>query len=114
MIWKFPKIYPILDSSLIPAEGRSEFLRLLGASLADAGVTLLEYRNKNGAEGELLGDAEILRGAMPAGQGKVILGDRGGLGEGAGFDGGHVDGGGGAGGGGRGGGGGGRIVGAGV
>src|SRR4051812_43556497 len=91
MIWKFPKIYPILDSSLIPAEGRSEFLRLLGASLADAGVTLLEYRNKNGSEGELLGDTEILRAAMPAGQVKLILDDRAELVERAGFDGVHVD-----------------------
>ena len=76
MIKVFPKIYPILDSSVIPSAGRTEFLRRLGSSLADAGVTLLEYRNKTGSEAELLGDAEVLRQAMPAGQVKLILDDQ--------------------------------------
>ncbi len=49
MTFSFPKIYPILDASTIPAEGRAEYLRQLGAELADAGVTLLEYRNKTGS-----------------------------------------------------------------
>jgi hypothetical protein len=53
-----------------------EFLRRLGGGLAEAGVTLLEYRNKTGAEAELLADAEILRAALPAGQVKLILDDR--------------------------------------
>jgi hypothetical protein len=46
MPFAFPKIYPILDASMIPAAGRAEFLRRLGGSLAEAGVTFLEYRNK--------------------------------------------------------------------
>ncbi len=87
----FPRIYPILDASFIPATGRAEFLRRLGGSLADAGVTLLEYRNKAGEEPELLADAAILRGAMPAGQVKLILDDRVDLVEKIGFDGVHVD-----------------------
>lgn len=87
----FPKVYPILDSSAIPVAGRVEFLRRLGSSLADAGVTLMEYRNKTGAEPELLADAEILRRAMPAGQVKLILDDRADLVEQIGFDGVHVD-----------------------
>jgi thiamine-phosphate pyrophosphorylase len=87
----FPRIYPILDSALIPADGRGEFLLHLGSSLAQAGVTLLEYRNKTGAEPELLADAEILRRALPAGQVKLILDDRADLVERTGFDGVHVD-----------------------
>jgi thiamine-phosphate pyrophosphorylase len=87
----FPKLYPILDSSIIPAVGRAEFLRRLGGSLAEAGVTLLEYRNKTGAEAELLADAAILRSALPAGQVKLILDDRDDLIEQIGFDGVHVD-----------------------
>ncbi|MGA2673061.1 MAG: thiamine phosphate synthase [Terracidiphilus sp.] len=87
----FPKLYPILDSSIIPAIGRAEFLRRLGASLAEAGVTLLEYRNKTGAEAELLADASVLRSALPAGQVKLILDDRADLIEQIGFDGVHVD-----------------------
>jgi thiamine-phosphate pyrophosphorylase len=88
---QWPKIYPILDVSFIPPTGRAEFLRRLGGSLADAGVTLLEYRNKTGIEAELLSDAAILRAAMPAGQVKLILDDRADLVEQIGFDGVHVD-----------------------
>ena len=101
----WPRIYPILDSSFIPPTGRSEFLHKLGSELAEAGVALLEYRNKTGVpndrssslgwktsdEAELLSDAEILRRAMPAGQVKLILDDRADLVEKIGFDGVHVD-----------------------
>lgn len=91
MPFSFPAIYPILDSSIIPAIGRAEFLSTLGRSLADAGVTLLEYRNKTGADAELLADAAALRAAMPAAKVKLILDDRADLVEAAGFDGVHVD-----------------------
>jgi thiamine-phosphate pyrophosphorylase len=91
MVFKFPSVYPILDASMIPAEHRAEFLRRLGASLTEAGVTLLEYRNKTGSDGEILADSEALRAALPAGQVKLILDDRADLVEVAGFDGVHVD-----------------------
>jgi len=91
MSFSFPKIYPILDTTFIPAAGRAEFLRQLGSSLADAGVTLLEYRNKTGAVSELLADAASLRAALPAGQVKLILDDRADLVEQIEFDGVHVD-----------------------
>ena len=87
----WPRVYPILDSSFIPVTGRAEFLRRLGSSLTEAGVTLLEYRNKSGMEAELLADAAILRAALPAGQVKLILDDRADLIEKIGFDGAHVD-----------------------
>jgi thiamine-phosphate pyrophosphorylase len=91
MSFSFPKIYPILDSGVIPQSGRAEFLRRLGGELAAAGVTLLEYRNKTGSEAELLADAAMLRAAMPVGKVKLILDDRVDLVERAGFDGVHVD-----------------------
>ncbi len=91
MAFSFPKIYPILDASMIPQFGRQEFLRRLGSELAEAGVTLLEYRNKSGTEVELLTDAETLRAAMPAGNAKLILDDQVQLIEWIGFDGVHVD-----------------------
>ena len=59
--------------------------------MAEAGVTLLEYRNKTGSDAELLADAAILRVALPAGQVSLILDDRVDLVERAGFDGVHVD-----------------------
>jgi thiamine-phosphate pyrophosphorylase len=91
MAFQFPRLYPILDSSIIPATGRAEFLSRLGASLADAGVTLMEYRNKTGSGAELLADGEILRAALPSGKVKLILDDRANLIERLGFDGVHVD-----------------------
>ncbi len=91
MPYSFPTLYPILDSSVIPSSGRAEFLRRLGGELAEAGVTLLEYRNKTGAEAELVADAAILRAALPTGKVKLILDDRVDLIEKIEFDGVHVD-----------------------
>jgi thiamine-phosphate pyrophosphorylase len=91
MIGLFPKIYPILDSSVIPAVGRAAFLQQLASSLADAGVTLLEYRNKNALAAAMIADAQILRATLPAGQVKLVLDDRADLVSELGFDGVHVD-----------------------
>jgi thiamine-phosphate pyrophosphorylase len=91
MSFSFPKVYPILDAGVFPRAGRAEFLRRLSSELAEAGVTLLEYRNKTGSDVELLADAAILRAALPAGTVKLILDDRVDLVEPAGFDGVHVD-----------------------
>jgi thiamine-phosphate pyrophosphorylase len=88
MPFTFPKIYPILDSSFIPANGRADFLRRLGSELAAAGVTILEYRNKTGADAEILADAAILRATLNI---KLILDDRADLVDRTGFDGVHVD-----------------------
>ena len=87
----FPKVYPILDSSVIPGVGRAEFLFKLGSSLAEAGVSLLEYRNKNAEDDALLADAGILRSVLPSGKVKLILDDRVDLVDAAWFDGVHVD-----------------------
>ena len=89
MAFSFPRVYPILDSAFIPAVGRAEFLDTLGKSFAGNGATLLEYRNKTGADAELLADAEILRRALP--ETKLILDDRADLVAQTGFDGVHVD-----------------------
>ena len=91
MIRSFPRVYPILDSSVVPSAARTEFLQRVGSSLADAGVTLLEYRYKGAADAALLADAKVLRRAMPAGQVKLMLDDRADLVDRAGFDGVHVD-----------------------
>jgi thiamine-phosphate pyrophosphorylase len=87
----FPRIYPILDASTIPAAGRAEFLHRLGSELAEAGVTLFEYRSKAGSDAEIHCDARILRRALPAPNIKLILDDRADLVEQVEFDGVHVD-----------------------
>ncbi|HEV2323698.1 MAG TPA: thiamine phosphate synthase, partial [Terracidiphilus sp.] len=65
--------------------------RRLGGELAEAGVTLLQYRNKSGSDTEILTDAQSLRAAMLAPRVKLILDDRADLVEETGFDGVHVD-----------------------
>jgi thiamine-phosphate pyrophosphorylase len=87
----FPKIYPILDASFLPATGRSAHLHKLACSLAEAGVTLLQYRNQTGTKNEILADLRVLRGACPSGGVKLILDDRADLVERAGFDGVHLE-----------------------
>jgi thiamine-phosphate pyrophosphorylase len=91
MGFEFPRVYPILDSSYIPASGRRQFLSDLGAALADAGVTLLEYRNKTGSDDQIRADAEVLRDVMPEEQVRLILDDRAELVAAIAFDGVHVD-----------------------
>jgi thiamine-phosphate pyrophosphorylase len=91
MPFSFPRIYPILDVSSIPEINRERFLNWLGEGLTEAGITLLEYRNKSGDETQLLADAGLLRRALPTGKVKLILDDRADLIEKLGFDGVHVD-----------------------
>lgn len=92
MSFRFPKIYPILDVSFLPAAAeRAAYLERLGSALAEAGVTLLEYRNKNAADAEIAADAAVLRRVFPVGRVRLILDDRVDLVEQIGFDGVHVD-----------------------
>jgi thiamine-phosphate pyrophosphorylase len=91
MPFSFPKIYPILDAYAIPEINRERFLQWLGSGLTEAGVTLLEYRNKSGDESQLLADAGNLRHALPAEKVKLILDDRADLVDKTQFDGVHVD-----------------------
>src|SRR5579863_3428447 len=91
MAFEFPKVYPILDSSQVPSVRRAEFLQELGSSLARAGVTLLEYRNKTGTDEEIIADARALRATLPPGKVKLILDDRVDLVDATAFDGVHVD-----------------------
>jgi len=86
-----PLVYPILDRSFLPETGRDGYLHRLGRALLDAGVTLLEYRNKPDSDAQVLADARILRAAMPSGQVRLILDDRLDVALAAAFDGVHVD-----------------------
>src|ERR1019366_5677326 len=88
-----PRAYPILDSAVLPQEAdeRAAYLDRLGRSLADAGVTLLEYRNKTASDAEVLADALVLRGVLLSGAVKLVLDDRVDVALAAGFDGVHVD-----------------------
>jgi thiamine-phosphate pyrophosphorylase len=89
MRFRLPIVYPILDSSVLPDAGRAAFLDRLGRSLADAGVQLMEYRNKNGTDAAVLADARILRATMPSAT--LVMDDRVDVALAARFDGAHVD-----------------------
>lgn len=91
MVFRYPKIYPILDASIIPLVGRAHFLRNLGNSLTKAGVRLLEYRNKTGTSAQIVADATALRESMPPEKVKLILDDRDDLVLETRFDGVHLD-----------------------
>lgn len=77
MQFALPPLYPILDARLFPHDPgeRASFLERTLAELADAGVTLLQLREKNSTREQLLRDAEMLRRAAPAGL-RLILNDR--------------------------------------
>ena len=86
----FPSLYPILDASSLPPIGeRSAFLRMLVRNLAEAGVGILQYRNKSGNEAEIHADARVIREAAGASM-RLVLNDWPELAIAAGFDGVHV------------------------
>ncbi len=87
----FPRLYPILDVSFLEVsdEPRRELLRRLVSEVTQAGVEILQYRNKQGSEAEILADAEILRLASSSAL-KLILNDWPSLAVQGGFDGVHV------------------------
>lgn len=83
-------LYPILDASFLPEEGREGFLRSLAKDLYDAGIALLQYRNKQGSDRQRMEDARILREVLPQGRVTLIFNDRADLAVLSGFDGVHV------------------------
>ena len=90
----FPALYPILDFACVFPSGSPEpqtrwpRLRELVASLAAAGVTLLQYRNKLDADSLVTQDCLAIRAAAPGMT--LLLNDRAGLVAPAGWNGVHV------------------------
>jgi thiamine-phosphate pyrophosphorylase len=92
---RFPALYPILDADCVfgsqppaPSE-RWTMLRRLIQELAEAGVSLLQYRNKRDDDRTVTEDALAMRSSAPASM-KLILNDRPALVGPAGWDGVHV------------------------
>lgn len=94
----FPPLYPILDFACVFPSGapsraqRWQHLRHLALELAQAGVTLLQYRNKHDSDVLVAQDALLLAQALreAAPQMKLILNDRPALLAASGWDGVHV------------------------
>src|SRR6266705_2208272 len=83
---QLPRFYPILDASCFPDD---RALYHFAEELFAAGVTLLQYRNKQGSARQMLSHARELR--RIAGDGvRLIMNDRADLCLAADFDGVHV------------------------
>jgi thiamine-phosphate pyrophosphorylase len=89
MLSSLPPLYPILDASFLPSFERGVYLTRVVCELEDAGVTLLQYRNKQGDEAEILSDAAVIRAAA-TGAVRLIMNDHPELAVQADFDGVHV------------------------
>jgi thiamine-phosphate pyrophosphorylase len=85
----FSRLYPILDGSFLPAQDRDAFLMRLVSGLANAGVTLLQYRNKLGGDKQVMMDAATIKRAAE-GRITLVMNDRADYAVQAGFDGVHV------------------------
>ena len=83
-----PHLYPILDAELLAS--RNVSLASIARELRAAGVTLLQYRDKNGSPQEILRASAILRIAFSSSACRLILNDRADLAVLANFDGVHV------------------------
>jgi len=83
-----PRLYAILDVDLLAA--RSLDLVAVASGWCDAGVKLVQYRNKQGADRAMLNDAARLKNLFAETNVKLILNDRADLALLAGFDGVHV------------------------
>ena len=83
-----PRLYAIIDAELLAT--RSVSLAAFARDLRAAGVTLLQYRDKNGSPQEVLRAASILRDAFSGSACRLILNDRVDLAVLANFDGVHV------------------------
>jgi thiamine-phosphate pyrophosphorylase len=85
---ELPPFYPILDAGLL-AQARIP-IENFARELHEAGIRFLQYRDKQGSDGEVLGRAALLRRIFPASDSCLILNDRVALAAAACFDGVHV------------------------
>jgi thiamine-phosphate pyrophosphorylase len=88
MPFSLPPLYPILDASCLPEFERGAYLMRVVCELEEAGVTLLQYRNKH-MQADIPHDAKVMKmGATRAL--KLIMNDSPEAAVIAGFDGVHV------------------------
>src|SRR5689334_12357803 len=69
-----PRLYAIIDSSLLTARGIP--LTDFASELADAGVSLVQYRDKTGGPQQILQAVVEIRAAFGGSPLKLILNDR--------------------------------------
>lgn len=84
----FPKFYPILDAGLLTTHASD--MAVFAGQLRAAGIELLQYRNKEGSDQQILQGAATLREIFANTHTSLILNDRTDLLKQSGFDGTHV------------------------
>jgi thiamine-phosphate pyrophosphorylase len=85
---RFPRLYPILDAGTLAAHA-IEVTRF-ASELREAGVNLLQYRNKTGEPQSVLRVATLIREAFVGTECRLVMNDRADLAVLAGWDGVHV------------------------
>jgi thiamine-phosphate pyrophosphorylase len=85
---KLPRLYPILDASLLERAGLS--IEGFAGELREAGIRLLQYRDKEASDDVVLERAALLRRIFPLPDSFLILNDRVSLVLAARYDGVHV------------------------
>ena len=88
MIPRLPAFYPILDVDLLVRRGIA--LQQYAQALCDAGVMLLQYRDKQGSPQQVIRNAAIIKEVFHGSECILILDDRADLAALAGWDGVHV------------------------
>jgi thiamine-phosphate pyrophosphorylase len=83
-----PRLYAILDADLLVRRGIS--VKSFASQMRDAGVTLLQYRDKTGPPQQILSNAKIISEVFAGSECMLILNDRADLAKLAGWDGVHV------------------------
>ncbi|ABF42287.1 thiamine-phosphate diphosphorylase [Candidatus Koribacter versatilis Ellin345] len=86
---KLPRLYAIVDADCFGPEPSLATLTHFAKELVAGGVTLLQYRNKQGSAREILSHARELKRALPP-EVTLLLNDRADLAIAAGFHGVHV------------------------
>lgn len=85
---RLPRLYAIIDTDLLAA--RALDIKSFAEELHDAGVKLVQYRNKQGSARAILNDASQLKQIFSGTNTRLILNDRADLAFLAAFDGVHV------------------------
>ncbi|HEX2918544.1 MAG TPA: thiamine phosphate synthase, partial [Edaphobacter sp.] len=68
-----PRLYAIVDAETLAARGVS--LRSFVQELRDAGVTLLQYRDKAGTQEQILQNAALIRQVFPDEDAMLVMND---------------------------------------
>lgn len=71
--FKLPRLYPIVDAEMLAAKGIA--LPVFAQQLRDAGITLLQYRDKAGPQKQILHNAAVIAGIFKGVNATLVMND---------------------------------------